>query len=46
MLEGINTLSANTGDVSLKYQPDNVIGELKGMLQALDARVTALEEAE
>lgn len=45
MLEGINTISGSTGDVNLKYQPDNVIGELKGMIQALDARVTALEEA-
>lgn len=46
MLQGINTVSADCGDTQLKYQPDNVIGELKGMIQALDARVTALEEAE
>jgi hypothetical protein len=46
MLKGINTVSADCGDTQLKYQPDNVIGELKGMIQALDARVTALEEAE
>lgn len=33
MLQGINTVYANCGDVSLKYQPDNVIGELKGEIE-------------
>jgi hypothetical protein len=33
MLQGINTVSADCGDVSLKYQPDNVIGELKGEIE-------------
>jgi hypothetical protein len=33
MLKGINTVSADCGDVSLKYQPDNVIGELKGEIE-------------
>ena len=33
MLKGINTVSADCGDTSLKYQPDNVIGELKGEIE-------------
>jgi len=33
MLQGINTVSADCGDTSLKYQPDNVIGELKGEIE-------------
>ena len=37
MLKGINTVSADCGDVSLKYQPDNVIGELKGDIREVKA---------
>ena len=33
MLQGINTVSADCGDTQLKYQPDNVIGELKGEIE-------------
>jgi hypothetical protein len=33
MLKGINTVSADCGDTSLEYQPDNVIGELKGEIE-------------
>ena len=33
MLQGINTVYADCGDTSLKYQPDNVIGELKGEIE-------------
>lgn len=33
MLKGINTVYADCGDVSLKYQPDNVVGELKGEIE-------------
>lgn len=39
MLKGINTVSADCGDVSLKYQPDNVIGELKGEIQRANSFV-------
>jgi hypothetical protein len=37
MLKGINTVSADCGDTSLKYQPDNVIGELKGEIEDIEA---------
>ena len=33
MLKGINTVSADCGDTQLKYQPDNVVGELKGEIE-------------
>ena len=33
MLKGINTIYADCGDVTLRYQPDNVIGELKGEIE-------------
>ena len=43
MLKGINTVYADCGDTQLKYQPDNVVGELKGEIRAVEAE---LEEAE
>lgn len=45
MLQGINTVSADCGDVSLKYQPDNVIGELKGEIQELESELDKLDKA-
>ena len=42
MLQGINTVYADCGDTSLKYQPDNVIGELKGMIQEVESEVDSL----
>ena len=35
MLKGTNNLTTNGTTISLGYQPDNVIGELKGMIQDL-----------
>lgn len=42
MLEGINTISGSTGDVSLKYQPNNVVGELKGEIQVANSFVAKM----
>jgi len=44
MLQGVNTVSADCGDVSLRYQPDNVIGELKGEIEAVEAELAEAEE--
>jgi hypothetical protein len=33
MLKGTNHLSCNTGDLSIKYYPDNVLGQLKGDIE-------------
>jgi len=45
LLKGTNTVSADCGDVSLKYQPDNVIGELKGEIEAVEAELAEAEES-
>ena len=37
MLKGINTVYADCGDTQLKYQPDNVIGELKGAIEKINS---------
>lgn len=44
MLKGINTVSADCGDTQLKYQTDNVIGELKGEIRAVEAELAEVEE--
>jgi len=33
MLKGTNNISCNTGDLSIKYYPDNVLGQLKGDIE-------------
>ena len=33
MLKGTNNLSCNTGDLTIKYYPDNVLGQLKGDIE-------------
>ena len=33
LLKGTNNLSCNTGDLSIKYYPDNVLGQLKGDIE-------------
>lgn len=33
LLKGTNHLSCNTGDLSIKYYPDNVLGQLKGDIE-------------
>ena len=33
MLKGTNHLNCNTGDLSIKYYPDNVLGQLKGDIE-------------
>ena len=45
MLQGINTVYADCGDTQLKYQPDNVIGELKGEIQELESELDELDKA-
>ena len=40
MLLNNNTLYADCGDISLKYQPNNVIGELKGEIEDVAGKVT------
>jgi hypothetical protein len=45
LLKGTNHLSCNTGDLSIKYYPDNVLGQLKGDIEdEYDERVEVLEE--
>ena len=39
MLKGTNTLTSNGATITLKYQPDNVIGELKGEIQKANSFV-------
>ena len=51
LLKGTNNISCNTGDLSIKYYPDNVLGQLKGnieseydaIIQNLLERIEALE---
>ena len=33
LLKGTNNISCNTGDLSIKYYPDNVLGQLKGDIE-------------
>jgi hypothetical protein len=45
LLKGTNHLSCNTGDLSIKYYPDNVLGQLKGDIESeYDERVEVLED--
>jgi hypothetical protein len=34
LLKGANHLSCNTGDLTIKYYPDNVLGQLKGDIES------------
>ena len=44
LLKGTNNISCNTGDLSIKYYPDNVLGQLKGDIESeYDDRVETLE---
>lgn len=44
LLKGTNNISCNTGDLSIKYYPDNVLGQLKGDIESeYDERVETLE---
>lgn len=45
LLKGTNNISCNTGDLSIKYYPDNVLGQLKGDIEEeYDSRIETLEE--
>lgn len=45
LLKGTNHLSCNTGDLTIKYYPDNVLGQLKGDIEdEYDERIVNLEE--
>lgn len=44
LLKGTNTLTCNGATITLKYQPDNVVGELKGEIRAVEAELAEAEE--
>lgn len=45
LLKSTNNISCNTGDLSIKYQPDNVLGTLKADIESeYDARFERLEQ--